>query len=162
MRTEAYLSADRLYRYWLLRVWNEALPVAAFIGVNPSTADEKENDQTIRKEIGFSSRLGFGGLLKLNVGAYRSTDPRKWRKAADPIGAENSAEDLAGYIRHFKATSVIAAWGKNGNYFIGRCEAIVREIPELLCLGRNGDGTPRHPLMLPYTTQLERYERESK
>lgn len=157
MRTEAYFSPDRIYRYWLLRVWDERLPLVASIGVNPSTADERLNDPTIRKDIGFASRLGFGGLLKLNVGAYRATDPRKWRKAADPIGDLNSARHLAEYIDQFNVGTAIAAWGKNGNYFIGRCEAIAREIPDLYCFGRNDDGSPRHTLMLPYSTPLEKF-----
>ena len=157
MKTDAYISEDGKYRYWLLRVWDSRLPVLAIIGVNPSTADCRKNDQTILKDIGFASRLGFGGLLKLNVAAYRSTDPKKVRKVHDPIGPQNSVADLVRHIREFNATQVIAAWGKNGNYFVGRCEAIVREIPNLYCFGRNGDGTPRHPLMLPYSTQIEKF-----
>jgi hypothetical protein len=157
LKSDAYLSPDRTYRYWLLRVWDERKPLACWIGVNPSTADEHTNDQTITKEIGFSSRLGFGGLLKLNVGAYRETDPRKMRKAPDPIGPENTAQHLLEYAVGFGPEITIAAWGKNGNYLAGQCEAIVREFPLLYCLGKNSDGTPRHPLMLAYSTQLERF-----
>jgi hypothetical protein len=162
VKSEALLSEDRRYRYWLLRVWDSTLPLLAIIGVNPSTADERDNDQTIRKDIGFAKRNGFGGILKLNVGAYRETNPRKWRKAFDPIGPKNSAADLARYVCEFGATKVIAAWVKNGNYFIGRCEAIVREIPNLYCFGRNADGTPRHPLMLPYSTPIEPFNGKAK
>jgi hypothetical protein len=155
MKTEAYISADRKYRYWLLRVWDSTLPVQASIGVNPSTADERMDDPTIRKDMGFARRLGFGGLLKLNVGAYRATDPKKWRKVFDPIGPENSAQHLVGYVKQFNATQVFAAWGKNGNYFVGRCEAIIEAFPDLRCFGHNSDGTPRHTLMLPYSTPVE-------
>ena len=156
VKSDAYISADQKYRYWLLRVWDSHLPIVANIGVNPSTAAHKTNDPTIRKDIGFTKRLGFGGLLKLNICAYRATDPRELRKAVDPVGEENSVQHLLKYIAEFKATRVIAAWGKNGNYFVGRCEAVVREIPELYCFGKNGDGTPCHTLMLPYSTRLER------
>lgn len=157
MKTDAYLSDDRRYRYWLLREWDISLPVVAFIGVNPSTADERKDDATIRKEIGFAKRWGFGAVLALNVGAYRSTDPRTWRKAWDAIGQYNSAEHLAGYIQHFRVSKTIAAWGKNGNYYSGRCDAIIRTIPDLHCLGRNSDGSPRHPLMIAYATPMERF-----
>lgn len=157
MKSEAHFSPDRAYRYWLLRVWDDRLPVVANIGVNPSTADERLNDPTVRKDIGFAARLGYGGLLKLNVGAFRATDPRKWRKAVDPIGRFNTAEHLRSYMAEFKTEKAIAAWGKNGMYFVGRCEAIAREIPELYCFGRNSDGSPRHTLMLPYSTPLERF-----
>jgi hypothetical protein len=155
MESDAYISDDLKYRYWLTRVWNSQQPLLAIIGVNPSTADWRNNDQSILKDIGFASRLGFGGLLKLNVAAYRETDPRKCRRAIDPLGPENSVRHLLAYIEHFKPTKVIAAWGKNGNYFVGACEAIMREIPGLYCFGRNNDGTPRHPLRLPYSIQLE-------
>ncbi len=77
MRTEAYLSPDRMYRYWLLRVWDDSLPINCICGVNPSKADERENDPTIRKDIGFSERQGFGGLLKVNISAFRSTKLRE-------------------------------------------------------------------------------------
>lgn len=157
MKSDAYISEDAKYRYWLLRVWNSNLPSLAIIGVNPSTADWRNDDQTIRKDMGFSSRLGFGGILKLNVAAIRETDPCKARKAVDPIGPENSVEHLLQYIERFEPTKTVAAWGKNGNYFVGQCEAIAREIPNLYCFGINSDSTPRHPLMLPYSTQLERF-----
>lgn len=159
MRTEAYFSKDRRYRYWLLRVWNAKLPVVGIIGVNPSKANERDNDHTIRKDIGFASRLHFGGLLKINVGAYCATDAREWRRVADPIGDENSVQHLLKYLEQFEVRTVIAAWGKNGNYFIGRCEAIVREIPNLFCLGMNDDGSPRHPARLPYSTPLIEFGR---
>lgn len=154
MRTEAYLSEDRQYRYWLLRVWDDNLPLLCTISINPSTADETENDATIRKDIGFATRLGFGGVLKLNVGAYRATDPKKWRIAADPFGPENTIEHLRQYVEKFHPTKIVAAWGKNGNYAKERCAEIVQAFPELWCWGKNNDGTPVHPLMLAYTTPL--------
>lgn len=157
MRTEAYLSSDRAYRYWLLRVWDPERPLFCTFGINPSTADEKEDDPTIRKEIGFGSRLGFGGLLKLNVGAFRATDPRGWRQASDPFGPENTVYHLLGYVEKFSPTLLVAAWGKNGNYAKGRCEEITDAFPNLKCWGCNSDGTPRHSLMLPYSTPLVEY-----
>jgi hypothetical protein len=161
MKTDAYFSTDRKHRYWLIRVWDDSLPIVANIGVNPSTADARENDQTIRKDIGFAERLGYGGLLKLNVGALRATDPRKWRKGWDRIGAENTAAHLVAYAQHFKAEKTIAAWGRNGHYAIGQCESIIREFGELWCFGKNPDGSPRHTLMLPYSTPLQLFTLEA-
>lgn len=157
MKTEAYLSEDRQYRYWLVRIWDERLPVMALFGVNPSTADENTNDQTILKDMGFAARLGFGGILKMNVGAYRATDPRDWRVAVDRIGPLNTTKHLREYAEKFNVTIYIAAWGRNGRYAPEQCAAIEREFPDLMCFGRNNDGTPRHPLMLPYSTPLEPY-----
>lgn len=155
MKSDAYLSEDRQYRYWLVRIWDERLPVMAIFGVNPSTADERENDQTIMKDIGFAARNGFGGILKMNIGAYRATDPRDWRRAPDPIGPLNTPKHLREYAEQFNVTMYVAAWGKNGKYAVKECDAIREEFPELMCFGCNSDGTPRHPLMLSYSTPLE-------
>ena len=160
MRTEAYLSDDRVFRNWLLRVWDEALPIYVVIGTNPSKADERENDPTIRKVIGFGKRLGIGGALMLNVGAFRATDPRDWKAASDPFGPENTVEHLQGYIIKFAPVLVVAAWGKpcmSSQRGVHRAEAIKQNIRGMKCWGRNGDGSPRHPLMLAYSTELEQF-----
>ena len=176
MRTAAYLSPDRRYRYWLTRIWDDALPMMCVIGLNPSTADENADDPTIRKCIGFSTRLGFGGLLMLNVGAYRATNPREWLTAVNRFGPENTPQHLLEYIAQNSVclppgeiptkgiTLVVAAWGRNAAKYQSAVRAleIVRAIPGLKCWGRNADRTPRHPLMLPYTTKLELYELEGK
>ena len=116
MRTEAFFSPDRRYRYWLLRVWDESLPVMAFIGLNPSTADETADDPTIRKCIKYAKAWGFGGLLMLNVYSFRATNPDDmWRARAhgvDIIGTGgNTCQHLVEYLEKFKAKRQIAAWG---------------------------------------------------
>lgn len=159
MRSDAYLSDDRRYRYWLLRVWDDSLPIMANWGANPSTADERENDPTIRKDMGFAERTGHGGLLKLNVGAYRATKPRDWYRAIDPFGPENQIEDFWRYCGVFNVKTYVAAWGRCIGKFAFRGEQIVQAFPQMMCFGRTANGTPRHTLMLPYTTQLEVYKR---
>lgn len=154
IRSEAYLSEDRRYRYWLLRVWDEALPVMANIGANPSTAAEEINDPTIRKDIGFSWRNGFGGLLKLNVGAFRATRPRDWYAAMDPYGPENSIAHIKEYLSKFGVKTTVAAWGKCVGRFANRGLTIANNIEGIMCFGTTDDGTPRHTLMLPYATPM--------
>lgn len=154
MKTDAYLSDDRRYRYWLLRVWDDSLPINCSCGVNPSTADEYADDHTIRKDIGFSERQGFGGLLKVNLSAFRSTAPRPAH--CQPVGDENSAKHIRQYFEKFAAKQFTATWGKNGKHFDWQAKAILREFPDAMCFGCNPDGTPRHTLMLPYSTELRR------
>ena len=167
MITEAYFSEDRIFRYWLLRRWHPTLPLLAVIGCNPSTADENVDDPTIRKVKGFAERLRMlpnspdsGGVLMLNVGAFRATDPKEWKASRDPFGPENTVSHLRGYLERFNPARIIAAWGKcctasqRGQH---RAQEITRLIGCLECWGKNSDGSPRHPLMLPYSTPLEPY-----
>lgn len=153
MKTDACFSDDRNYRWWLLRVWDDSLPINCSCGVNPSTADERENDPTIRKDIGFSERQGFGGLLKVNLSAFRSTDPKPARKHG--IGEFNTSEYIRIYFDRFNAKQFTACWGRNGSHFHIQARSLLREFPEAMCFGKNPDGTPRHTLMLPYITPLQ-------
>ncbi len=157
IRSDAYFSKDRKFRYWLLRVWDESLAIMGNVGANPSTAEEVVNDPTIRKDVGFAQRLGYGGLLKLNVGGYRATDPKKWYAAPDPYGPENSVAHLLEYLEKFKVNETALAWGKCVGRFRSRANAIAANIPNAMCFGKNSDGTPRHTLMLSYSTKLELY-----
>lgn len=147
--TTARFSPCRTWRYELWRRWGHA-PVAAFIGLNPSTADETQDDPTIRRCIGFAKRWGYGGLVMLNLFAYRSTDPRGLKVAADPVGPEND-ETLLRVTA--EAGCVIAAWGAHGALF-GRDAAVRRLLAHLTLdhLGLTKAGHPRHPLYLARST----------
>lgn len=138
------------YRYRLTRYWLGAAAPATFIMLNPSTADEVVDDPTIRRCIGFAKRWGCGGLVVVNLYAWRATDPRDLWAAPDPVGPANRAV-LAGAI--YSATArrapLVAAWGVNGRP--ARVEAVVGAMtPEqrahLSCLGMTAAGHPRHPL----------------
>jgi hypothetical protein len=89
MKKDAILSQDRKYRYVLSRIWDESKPMVVIIGLNPSTADEKDDDNTITKCINFAKQWGYGGLYMLNLFAFRATSPSDMFNADSPIGDEN-------------------------------------------------------------------------
>ena len=161
----AQFSGCRNYRYSLWRVWNDDLPALMFIGLNPSTADENEDDPTIRRCIGFAELLGYGGVLMLNLYAWRSTDPKELKKAVNPVGRENNT-----YIRmyHESAGRTIACWGANvfGGRDLDVCDLPRPPYPlaktqtigdDLWCFGTTKDGHPRHPLYLPAQTTISKF-----
>lgn len=157
MKSDAYISKDHQYRYWLLRSWDDSRPTVCFIGLNPSTANASEDDPTIRREMGFARRWGCGSILALNVGAFRTKKPHEWRNALDPIGTENTVEYLNQYLKKFRVELVVAAWGTHGKYAFEQCNEIATQIPNLWCLGYNNNGSPRHPLMVAYAVEREKY-----
>ncbi len=115
----------------------------AFIGLNPSTADAELDDNTIRRCIQFSKDWGFGGLLMLNLFAWRCTKPEELKTVPDPIGPLNDFSDLIAQAQRWKCKKVVAAWGNHGRK---RGNEAVALIPRLDCLARNQNGTPQHPL----------------
>jgi hypothetical protein len=117
----------------------------AWIGLNPSSADEVTLDQTLATVCRYSRKWGFAELVMLNLFAFRATDPRDLKRATDPIGPDND-KHLLSEVR--EVDRVIACWGGHGR-FLGRD----RQVADLLgvsfeCLLRNRTGTPHHPLYL--------------
>lgn len=158
MHRAAELSPDGVYRYWLLRRWDDGdtLPLA-WVMFNPSTADAVEDDNTIRRVIGFSRSWGYGSAIVVNLFAYRATDPKALRAAADPVGPLN---DMYIGMVFEGAASVVAAWSALQHPLAAERTARVRELAadtghRLQCLGRTKAGQPRHPLYLPRVAQLE-------
>ena len=54
----AIFSPGRMFRHQLWRIWDGKLPVLCFISLNPSKADERSDDPTVRKCKGFASHYG--------------------------------------------------------------------------------------------------------
>jgi len=155
----AELSDDGVYRYKLGRVFDWPGKTALWIGVNPSTADAEIDDQSIRKLYGFAEKLQFRRWLVGNLFAYRATDVTELAKAADPIGRANDAY-LAEMVD--EADVVVAGWGRIDKIPLrlrDRVDQVANMIMsrgrKLCCWGTCQDGSPRHPLMIPYSTRLE-------
>lgn len=120
-----------------------------FIGLNPSTADETNDDPTIRRCINFAKYWGFRALCMTNIFAWRDTLPESMKLAAEPIGPDND-KWLLEIAKN--AGLVIAAWGKHG-LFMNRGLAVKAMFNKagikVHCLRQNADGSPQHPLYLP-------------
>ena len=89
MKTYAELSNCRNYRYALWRTWDDEKGKAMFIGLNPSTADEIEDDRTIKRCISYAKQWGYGGIIMGNLFAYRTPSPAEMMMSNDPVGPEN-------------------------------------------------------------------------
>lgn len=147
MNRNTVFSPCRTYRYALWREWIGGEGYAMFVGLNPSTADETQDDPTIRRCIAFAKAWGYAGLCMTNLFAFRATKPKDMMAAEDPIGPENDAHLLA---LSRGAGVVVAAWGALGTYG-GRHNAVRSMLPTLHCLSLTKDGHPGHPLYLPKT-----------
>jgi hypothetical protein len=132
MISSACLSEDRKYRYTLYREWDKNKPSILFIMLNPSTADEIKNDDTIDYVIDYSKSWGYGSVYVGNLYAHLDKDDKK----DDP---EN--------ILHVRALvglvdKVIYAWGVHGK----EPQWLSDIVKTPYCLSINSNGTPRQPL----------------
>jgi hypothetical protein len=163
--TGAAFSPCRRYRYALWRMWAPEKPYINFILLNPPTADETANDPTIERQVrrvqGWErkdqmSAWKAGGIVVTNAYAWRATDPTALKRlrstGLDPIGPDNTRALVTVATG---AALVICGWGNHCDDVIpGRGaanEALLRSAgvtPH--ALGVNKDGSPQHPLYLPY------------
>jgi hypothetical protein len=144
----ARFSACRRWRTLLWRRWDPSGPLANFLMLNPSTADELRLDPSCTRARGYAERWGFGGLIVTNLFAWRATDPDEMKAAREPVGRGNDAAILAAAR---EAKLVVCAWGNHGAHLgrSGRVVSILRagEIDQHF-LKMNGCGEPAHPLYL--------------
>jgi hypothetical protein len=147
--SDAIFSPCRKYRYVLWRRWSNdwSSNYAMFVGLNPSTADETQDDPTIRRCIKFVKDWGYSGLCMANLFAYRATDPKDMIASADPIGLENDK-----YLLEYAARAgiIVAAWGNYGTHH-NRHIYVKKMLSNLHCLRLTKLGMPWHPLYLPQT-----------
>lgn len=150
----AEVSECGRYRYSLDRMWDIQLPGVAFVMLNPSTADGKIDDHTIRRIVDFAQLWGFGSAYVFNLYAYRATDP----KALKPLSYEErfgpgNTWALHRALNDFPVT--VAAWGCN------RIDPVPFALQSydrpLKCLGVTKSGEPKHPLYISKDTPLIPY-----
>lgn len=156
--TPALFSVDRVYRYLLTRVIDPANARPLVIaGLNPSVANETDDDPTITREIDFAQLWGCGLLYKVNAYGWVETNPKlmfaeKRKNSRDIVGPDNDAH-IRRAVEMCKAANGIflVAWGKNIEPY--RQLVLAEIIGDLaMCIKTNLDGTPTHPLYQPKTS----------
>ena len=150
----AVISEDGLHRYFLSRTWGSEGLTIAFIGLNPSTADEQNDDPTIRRCVSFAKQWGGSSLWMVNLFAFRATKPAALKNATDPIGSQNDAWLDAAITR---ADIVVAAWGNHGQLDNRAKFVTAKYSTQLKTLRVTRAGMPSHPLYIPGATALIPY-----
>jgi hypothetical protein len=158
MIREAIISECGAYRYRLDRKWSGDPPMLVCM-LNPSTADAERDDPTITKLIGFANRFGFGHLIVVNLYPFRATKPADLKAAHYP-NPSNNASVIHAAVRQVKQPHdalpgmTFCAWGANArgrpeaaHFLAGLCEESMTPFAFRLL----SDGTPEHPLYIPYS-----------
>lgn len=155
----AVLSPCRRYRYQLERtVSMHEDNTYAYFGINPSTADESEDDATVRRWIGFTERFNSSRFLVGNAFAFRATDVNDLAKASDPVGPDND-KILSNIIQ--QADILVPCWGSRNKLPVElhtRLDNVLAMLKKsgkpVMAFGFAATGDPKHPLMLSYNTKL--------
>ena len=162
MIKHATLSPCGQYRYKLSRLWDHFKPWVCFVGLNPSTADDKVDDPTIRKMIRMTQLWGgYGGIIVVNLFAYRATDPAVIKRVSPTVGIIGPDND--NHIAHafLQSELTVLCWGAHGDYMdrgktvidLLHWTAVKNEVPgDLHSFGLTKNYQPKHPLYLKDST----------
>ena len=155
----AIFSECGMYRYRLDRQIGDALKTVAFIGINPSIANEVDNDKTVNRMLSFAMGNGAGKVIVANVFSLISTDINGLRTDIPLRGNEHDF--------HFQqiiseADILVPCWGdrtklKSGNrHLLDDCmNLLLSSGKPVFCLGKTKvTNDPCHPLMLSAKTEL--------
>lgn len=154
VRSRAVFAPCERYRYLLQRRFDgldfEDPGSACFVMMNPSTADERQDDPTIRRCIGYARAWGYVGVTIVNVFALRSTNPKGLLAVDDPVGPANPEILMREAL---EASLLVCAWGLPPKPLREKAESLLGTMlveglePHALRLTK--DGSPAHPLYLP-------------
>jgi len=146
----ALLSKDKKYRYSLKRIWDNDKPIVFFIMLNPSLADNYQDDPTIRRLIKFAKLYGYGGFYVGNLFSYITPYPSELLDKDLMFSKKNIHEikKMTGLIK-----DVVYGWGNS----FEEPEWLKQIISNPKCFGKNKNKTPKHPLYLSYNHKLVNY-----
>lgn len=161
---EGVTSPCGQYLYRLSRRWGTA-PVLPFLLFNPSPSHILTDDRVIRRCTYFARREGCGGIVILNLYAYRTRCKedllRFIGQGGDGVGPENLK-----WVRETMRDEgrIILGWGgmtykdqdRHGEVIRATFDVLPREIT-YWCLGATGNESPRHPSRVGNDVPLEDY-----
>ena len=154
-KSTAVYSECEQYRYALERRWGDGNRFLVMIMLNPSTATESQNDPTVERCERRARMWDMDGLLVLNIFAFRATDPKDMKAAADPVGPHNDRtimDALAGVAMN-PQSQIVCGWGTHGDHQ-NRSAAVLAMIErhgiQPMALSWTKDGHPQHPLYIGY------------
>lgn len=160
----AGFNPERTHRYYLSRLWDDKVSKIMFIGLNPSTADELEDDQTVRRLVSFSKSWGFGGFYLTNLYSFIATEPRDmieyYEGKTKVMENRLHKKNMESVLRYGRVCSMtVFCWGASneGSRQEDHAAKFIRTFKDAYCFGRTQGGHPKHPLFLASHTQLQKF-----
>ena len=139
------------------------------IGINPSTAEPDNLDNTLKSVERIALGNGFDSFIMFNVYAQRATDPDAMEKVCNPLLHRENLEAFRYVLSISREPAVWAAWGaiieKRG--YLAKCVEDMVTIGQSYgakwyCAGAiTKKGHPHHPLYLRKDEKLKAFDVES-
>lgn len=157
--TEKWLYVPDFYTEYRYILGTKGENPLICIGINPSTAEPDNLDNTLKSVSRIAEGNGFDSFIMFNVYAQRATRPDDMDKTVNEDLHRANMEAFRYILSHVKPGIRPAVWAAWGTIIEKRpyLPACVREMVEIgeeynaqwLCAGRRSNkGHPHHPLYL--------------
>lgn len=139
-------------------------------GINPSTAEPDNLDNTLKSVERIAKRHDFDGWVMFNIYPQRATNPNDMHDTMDADLHKKNLEAIEGILQSYqgKAKKVLAAWGTliNKRDYLKNCLRDIHTLfqkydCEWVCIGNQSkEGHPHHPLYLSNEERLKSFDME--
>ena len=166
---EKWLYAPNFYSEYRYILGTRGENPLICIGINPSTAEPDNLDNTLKSVERIALGNGFDSFIMFNVYAQRATDPDAMEKVCNPLLHKENLEAFRYVLSISKQPAVWAAWGaiieKRG--YLADC------VEDMVAIGQSygakwycagaitKKGHPHHPLYLRKDEKLTDFDVES-
>ena len=136
------------------------------IGINPSTAEPDNLDNTLKSVERIALGNGFDSFIMFNVYAQRATDPDAMEKSCNPLLHRENLEAFRYVLSISKKPAVWAAWGA----IIEKRNYLTECVRDMVAVGQDygaswycagaitKKGHPHHPLYLRKDEKLKPFD----
>ena len=139
------------------------------IGINPSTAEPDNLDNTLKSVERIALGNGFDSFIMFNVYAQRATDPDAMEKVCNPLLHKENLEAFRYVLSISEEPAIWAAWGAiiEKRSYLADCVEDMVAVGQAYgakwyCAGAiTKKGHPHHPLYLRKDEKLKDFDVES-
>ena len=165
---EKWLYAPNFYSEYRYILGTRGKNPLICIGINPSTAQPGDLDNTLKSVERIAFGNGFDSFIMFNVYAQRATDPDTMEKTCNPLLHKENLEAFRYVLSISQNPAVWAAWGtiiEKRDYLPECLRDMLRVGQELgagwYCAGAvSKKGHPHHPLYLRKDEKLKPFDVE--
>ena len=138
------------------------------IGINPSTAEPDNLDNTLKSVERIALGNGFDSFIMFNVYAQRATDPDAMEKVCNPLLHKENLEAFRYVLSISEQPAIWAAWGA----IIEKRSYLADCVADMVAVGQaygakwysagaiTKKGHPHHPLYLKKDSGLDEFDME--
>jgi len=144
----------------------EGIKPLIVVGINPSTADDKNPDRTINRVKGFAEGNGYDSFIMLNLYPQRTPFPSDLHSTMELSIHNQNLKTISDILALNNNATILAAWSEKivvREYLKESLKAIFETTKKFNVNWINlGDltksGHPRHPLYASYSVALNNFD----